>query len=258
MTTILLRTFLIYIFLNFMMRLMGKRQIGEMELTELITTLILSEIAAIPIENPDIPLSFTILPTVLIVSLEVILSFLKNKSRFLKHWFEGKPSFLIEKGVLNQKEFLRLRISMEEFMGKLRQQGRPGIDGIDYAILESNGQLSVIPYDNPFSKEETINNLPEEKEATSATTRAGNEKKRQNDEAGNPSYNGGIFHSLIVDGKIDEHLLGKMRKTMPWLLSQTAKVALEPKDIFYFGLNDKEEVHIIPKGENAPHHAFSS
>lgn len=144
MVSIAIRTLLIYIFLTFSLRVMGKRQLGELNVGELVSTLLISEIAAIPIADPDIPLLNAVIPLFLILSVEIILSTVKNKSQRLKNSFEGKPSYIIYKGRLLQKELSDNRISINELLSELRCQGIGDICEVEYAIIEQNGSLSVI------------------------------------------------------------------------------------------------------------------
>ena len=144
MPTVLIRTFIIYVLLLVSMKLMGKRQVGELELSELITTFMLSELAVIPISDKNIPLAYAVFPILLLLSLEVIFSFCITKINILKKLFYGKPSFLIAKGTVDQRELERLRISLDELLSELRQKDIADISDVDYAILEDNGKLSVI------------------------------------------------------------------------------------------------------------------
>lgn len=144
MVSIVIRTLIIYVLLTFTLRIMGKRQLGELNVGELVSTLLISEIAAIPIADPDIPLFNAIIPLFFILSLEIILSTLKNKSERLKNSFEGKPTYIIYKGRLLQKALSENRISINEFLAELRCQGIGDIDEVEYAIIEQNGSLSVI------------------------------------------------------------------------------------------------------------------
>ena len=144
MASIFFRVIIIYFILTLFLRIMGKRQVGELELSELVTTLLLSEIAALPIDDPDIPLSHAIVPILLIFSLEVIITYLKTKCNPLKRIFESKPVFIIEKGRINQGELAKNRISIGELLGELRIQGVANINDVYYAILEQNGKLSVV------------------------------------------------------------------------------------------------------------------
>ncbi len=151
MTSIFFRTAIIFIVLSLCMKLMGKREIGELEVGELVTTLLVSEICSIPIDDPDIPLMNAIIPVIFIVSCEVIISFIKNKSRRLKKIIDGSATFLIKKGSINQEALLDNRISIEEFFAAIRQNGVGSISDIEYCILEANGKISVIQKDCKFN-----------------------------------------------------------------------------------------------------------
>ena len=156
MISLFFRTMLFYAFLTLVLRLMGKRQVGEMEISELVTTLLLSEIAALPMQDTDIPILHAIVPILVIFSLEVIITFLKTKWNPLKKIFESKPVYLIKRGVLNQQELERNRISVNEFLGELRIQGVSSISDAYYAILEQDGKLSVVKRAKPGEVEKGL------------------------------------------------------------------------------------------------------
>ena len=113
MASIFFRIGIIYIVLTLAMKLMGKREIGELEVGELVTTLIISEICSIPIDDPDVPLMNAIIGVIFIVCAEIILSSIKNKSKRLKNIFDGESIFLIKNGKLQQKALRDNRISIE-------------------------------------------------------------------------------------------------------------------------------------------------
>ena len=144
MTSILVRTLIIYLLLSFSLRIMGKRQLGELDVSELVSTLLISEIASIPIDDPDIPLLNAIIPILFILSTEIILSTIKNKSERLKKTIEGKPEYIIYKGRLLQKVLDDNRISINELLSGLRSQGIGDIKKVYYATVEQNGVLSVL------------------------------------------------------------------------------------------------------------------
>ena len=144
MVSIAIRTLLIYVFLSVSLRVMGKRQLGELNVGELVSTLLISEIAAIPIADPDIPLLNAVIPLLLTLSVEIILSTIKNKSEKLKKSFEGTPTYIIYKGRLLQNELSENRISVNELLSELRCQNIGDIGEVEYAIIEQNGSLSVI------------------------------------------------------------------------------------------------------------------
>ena len=145
MVMIFTRTIIVYIFLVIAMRLTGKRQIGELQLSELITALLLSELAASPITNNNIPLSYAFVPILTLVCIEIINTFLVTKNVAARRFLDGVPNIIIKKGVLDQKELAKVRMSMEELFAELRLKDIYDISEVEYAILEQNGQLSVTP-----------------------------------------------------------------------------------------------------------------
>lgn len=151
MASIFIRTLIIYVFISIAIRIMGKRQIGELEVGELVSTLLVSEIAALPIADNDIPLLNALIPLLFIVSLEIIVSSVKNKSEKLKKYIDGEPIFIIYKGKLRQKALYDNRISVNEIICEMRTQGIGDINEVYYAILEQNGKLSVLKKDEEFS-----------------------------------------------------------------------------------------------------------
>ena len=157
MAAIFIRTIIIYILLSLSMKIMGKRQIGELDVSDLISTLLISELAAIPIDDPDIPLFNAIIPILFIATLEIIIPALKNKSNKLKRYVEGSPAFIIFKGKLLQETLRENRISINELLGEIRMQGIGDIRDIDYCILEQNGKISILKKAN--AKGNTANPL---------------------------------------------------------------------------------------------------
>ena len=144
MSIILSRAFIFYILLTFMMKLMGKRQIGEMELSELVTTVLLSELAVFPVTDTDIPLIHGLLPVLLISSLEVIISFACQRSKKLMVLLNGNPILLYEKGNFVDKNLIKTRISAEDVETQVRTNGFKDLNEVDKVILERNGKMSVL------------------------------------------------------------------------------------------------------------------
>lgn len=144
MSSIFFRTVIIYALLSLSMKLMGKRQIGELEAGELISALLISEICSIPIDDPDIPLLNALIPVLFIVSAEIIISFYKNKSTKLKKIFDGEPIYIIKDGKIDQEVLKENRISTEELYTSIRQNGYCSLSEISACILEPNGKISVL------------------------------------------------------------------------------------------------------------------
>lgn len=144
MLSIVIRTVILYILLSFSLRITGKRQLGELDVSELVSTLLISEIASIPIDDPDIPMLNAIIPILLIASIEIIISAVKNRSEKLKAIVEGTPDYIIYKGRILQQRLYDNRISINELLSELRSQGIGNICEVEYAILEQSGSLSVM------------------------------------------------------------------------------------------------------------------
>lgn len=151
MASIFVRTIFIYLFLSISLKIMGKRQLGELDIAELVSTLVISEVAAIPVADPDIPIMNAIVPVLLIVCLEIILSSAKNKHEKFKKYVEGDPIFLIYKGEVQQRALAKNRISINELLSEMRMQGIGEIKDAYYAILEQNGKISVFKKEDGFA-----------------------------------------------------------------------------------------------------------
>ena len=145
MVTILFRTLVVYFALIVTMRLMGKRQIGELEVTDLVTTLLLSEIASLPITNHEIPVSHAVIPMVILLILEMGSSLILVHFPKLRNLVSAKPTVIIHKGKVRPRALDSLRISIDELMSEIRQQGLTDLGQVETAILEKNGKLTVLP-----------------------------------------------------------------------------------------------------------------
>ncbi len=140
------RTILLYAVLLVCMRLMGKRQIGQMEPSEFVVAMLVADLAAIPMQDMAIPLYTGLVPMVTVLSAELILAALCLRSVRLRKLLCGKPVILIENGRILQKNLRRTRVTLDELTGHLREKDILDIRTVQYAILETNGNLSVFPY----------------------------------------------------------------------------------------------------------------
>ena len=221
MLTVFMRTFIVYTTLIIAMRLMGKRQIGELEVSELVTTFMLSELATTPIQNLDIPVIHAVIPIVILLFIEVLTSVVLIKIPFLKSIVSARPSILIRDGKIDQKELKSNRISLEELMSELRSGQCTSISDVSYAILEKNGKLTIIP------------------KAKSSPPTA--------DDLGIKPQESGILHLLIIDGKICENNLKVSGKSRRWLEKEISKLPCPMKNIYFFGIDDAERITLVKK-----------
>jgi uncharacterized membrane protein YcaP (DUF421 family) len=225
MVTVYIRTLIIYIILISAMRLMGKRQIGELQVAELVTTLMISELAVIPMQNTDTPVAYSVIPIVLLLSIEVISSFVLTKCAKLRSIFHGKPSIIILRGKLIQSELSRLRINLNELLSELRLKDISDIDDVEYAILEENGKLSV------FTKREKNNFTPAD--------------------AGLKPEENGIAHAVIIDGSVSDINLALAQKDRRWLDKYLKENNYLISDVFMMTVDDAGKINVIKRDKDA-------
>jgi len=209
LTTILLRTVFFYFFVVLAYRIMGKREIGQLGIVDLIVSIMMAELAVISIENYKEPITYAIIPIVILILLEVTLAFVSIKSRRFRSFFSGKPSLIISNGALNYKEMIKQRYSMDDLLLHLRQKEIKSIAEIEYAFLESNGKLSIFKYN--FLKIKSDYPMP-----------------------------------VIVDGSIQVGALKEIKKSTSWLTHELHKKELKITDIFY-AFYKRKTLYIIRK-----------
>lgn len=146
MAIVFLRTLIVFFVIIFFMRIMGKRQLGELEPSELVVAVLISDLSAHPLQDIGIPLLNGLIPAATLLSLELLISGLTMRSSFLQKLICGKPSILVENGEIIQSEMRKNRFTLEELHEELRSKGIVDIATIQYAILETNGTLNIIPY----------------------------------------------------------------------------------------------------------------
>ncbi len=145
MFTTFIRTVIMYFFVVLTLRLLGKRQIGELEPSELVVTIVISEVAALPIQDTSQSLVNSLVVIFLLLILEVLLSFSAYKSFSARKLFYGTPSVFYEKGIINQKEMKKQRFNLNDLMECVRNTGATSLSEVDFVIMETNGNVSVIP-----------------------------------------------------------------------------------------------------------------
>ncbi len=146
MKEIIVRFIIVYFFVIFSLKLIGKRQIGEMQTSELVAAFFISELATFAVTSKNHPLYFGLIPIVLMVLIELLVSFLALKIPIIKRLFDFSPSVLIRDGEVLEHEMQKNRVTLDELFSLLRLNGYYDLSKVRFAILEPNGQLSVIPY----------------------------------------------------------------------------------------------------------------
>ena len=206
------RTVLFYAVLILVVRLMGKRQLGQLEPSEFVVTMLVANLAAIPLEQTDFPLHSGLLPIFTVLGLELLLTFLSLRSITFRKLLCGKPVILIENGNILQRNLKHARLSLDELTSKLREKDVLDLKAVQYAILETGGNLSVFPY-------------PKEKPASAKE--AGIQVKRQS-----------IPLTIVSDGAVDETWLRRVLTEKRATVKQTYLLTVDGNDKILFYKKD--------------------
>ena len=221
MLIVFIRTILIYLLLLLAMRLMGKRQIGELEVTDLVTTLLISEIASLPITNHEIPVLAAIIPMITLLVLEVLSSWILIRFPRLRVLVSATPTVIIHHGILSQSALRELRLSPEELMSEIRQQGLTELSQVECAILEKNGKLTILP----------------KSEFTQPTVEQLKLKAPQDE----------LMHIVYCNGVYSKKGLELIGKDQKWLDRQLFLRKLEPTDLFCVTANESGKLFWLKK-----------
>ncbi|MHB1314833.1 MAG: DUF421 domain-containing protein [Christensenellales bacterium] len=200
------------------MRLMGKRQIGQLQPFEFVLALIVANLAAIPIASTSIPIFYGIIPVVTLFLLHTAFSYLSMKSDRFRAMLCGKPIIVIERGKILCDELRKLNYNLSDLMEQLRVNNIMDLADVDYAILETNGNLSVL----------------EKKEAQKATV---------GDLKGGKEY-GGLPLPIVKDGKIQHENLNKRNWDKTWIVDQLKGLGILQKDVFVATLDDNGSMYL--------------
>ena len=146
MFIVIIRTIVLYLLIIVGIRLLGKRQVGELEPSELVLALIIADLASVPMQDNGIPLSAGVIPIVTLLAVATILSLLTVRFLRFRALLCGKPSIVVENGVVQESELRKNRVTIDELLEELRGQGYADFKSVKFAVLETNGKLSVLPY----------------------------------------------------------------------------------------------------------------
>ena len=225
MFTGLIRTIILYILIIAGVRLMGKRQVGELEPSELVLTLIIADLASVPMQDYGIPLLTGVVPILTLLAVTMILSVLTMKSVRFRALLCGRPSMVIQNGTLVQGEMAKTRLTVDELLEELRIKGYTDISQIKSAILETNGQLSVLPCAN--QKPPTARDL-----------------KVSVEEAGLPRV-------VVSDGHLLERNLKALGHDRPWLDKQLAQRGCKDLSTVFLLLVDEADAVYFARKEGS-------
>ena len=200
---VIYRTLFFYIFILIIYRLMGKREIGQLSIIDLVVSILIAELVAISIENHQEGLMLTVVPILILVLLEIIAAVISIKSNKVRNILEGKPSLIINKGKINYKEMVKQRYTLDDLLLELRYKSIKSIEDVEYAILENNGKLSIFKYN--FLKLNTTTPFP-----------------------------------IILDGVIQKDTLKYLKKNEKWVYELLEKERVVLQDVFYAFYKNKK------------------
>ena len=206
---IFLRTIFFYFFIFGIYRLMGKREVGQLGIIDLIVSILIAELAMISIEDLSNNLFHSIIPILTLTFLQIILAYFSLKKPKFRIFLDGNPSLIIKNGKVNFREMTKQKYNLDDLLSQLREKGYKSIEEIEYAILESNGTLSVFPFEN------------------------------------NNSY---LPLPLILDSKIQEDTLKHLHKDTKWVMNLLNKKNINIEEVFYAFYKDKN-IFIIKNGD---------
>ena len=216
-----LRTIILYLVLIAVIRLMGKRQIGQMEPSEFVVTMLVANLASIPMQDEGISLASGLVPILTVLGIELVLSQLSLQSIRFRKLLCGKPVILIENGNSLQENLRKTRVTLDELTGHLREKDVLDLTTVQYAILETNGNLSVFPY-------------PKEKPATAGDAGVQTEKQY-------------LPLTIISDGKLLQENLKKAGKDLPWLHKTLKKQNCLLKDTWLLTVDGADNIVFLQK-----------
>lgn len=198
---VLERTVLFYIIITLMYRFMGKREIGQLGIVDLIVSILIAELAAISIDNREESVFLSIIPILVLGLIQIGMSYISLKHAKVRDAFDGTPSVMINRGIVNFKEMVRQRYNIDDLLTQLREQHIRTIEEVDYAVLESSGKLSVF--------------------------------QKKNNKFGDYPL------PLILDGEIQKDTLIQIKKTKKWVENALKEEGVAIEDVFYAFYKDK-------------------
>ncbi|WP_070120781.1 DUF421 domain-containing protein [Bacillus marinisedimentorum] len=220
LTMIGLRTLLLYAVIVLIFRLMGKREIGELSIIDLVVFIMLAEIAVLSIEDPKVPLINTFIPMAVLLMLQFSTSYLSLKSKTLRDILDGRPTVLIENGKIREKEMKKQRYNFNDLLVQLREQQVKDIADVEFAILEPSGKLSV------FEKEQSSSDDQSKKTVVDFPV------------------------PLIVDGKVSGNNLKRAKRDLIWLRETIRQEGFDNiEDVSYCSIDEQGNIYIDEKDE---------
>ncbi|OAB40718.1 DUF421 domain-containing protein [Paenibacillus antarcticus] len=237
-TNHILRTLLMYFVIYITIRIMGKREIGKLSVFDLVISIMIAEIAVFVVEDVKRPVMEGIIPMATLVILQIIIAKISLKNRRLRLLFDGKPTVLISNGKIHREAMKKQRYNLDDLMLQIRQKDIDNIADVEFAILETTGQLTVLSKDSNSAEESSF------KSSLVRRNSRVNSRRRILVPAGKLT-NQGVPVPLIMDGRVQDENLHLIKKTRFWLKNQIlAKGASDFKDVFLCSIDHNNHIYI--------------
>lgn len=218
MVLVILRTLILFAAVFLVLRIMGKREIGQLQPYELVIIIMISELAAVPMEDIDIPIMRGLIPIFILFAMQVSLAFVSMKSERARGVICGKPSILIANSRIDETEMVRQRYNINDLLEQLRSKNAPNIADVEFAVLETSGQLSVILKSQKRPAEPGDFNLSTKYE--------------------------GLPTTLIIDGHIIHENLKKIGLTVEWIRGELGNLGiLSPADVLFASIDTEGKLY---------------
>ena len=208
---VIIRTVFFYVFVLIIFRLMGKREIGELSIQDLVVSLLIAELVAISIENYKDSMLLTVIPILILLFFEVAAGYLSLRFNKFRNIIDGKPALIVNRGIINYKEMMKQRYSLDDLLLELRNNNIKNLKDVEYAVLENSGKLNIFKYS--FLGFDSANPFP-----------------------------------LILDGVIQKDTLAYIEKDESWINDYLVTNNLKKEDIFYAFYKNKQ-IYIIKRNE---------
>ncbi|MFB4163779.1 DUF421 domain-containing protein [Alteribacillus sp. JSM 102045] len=213
--TIVLRTLLVYMILLIILRVMGKREIGELSVIDFVVAIMIAELAVVSIENVKIPIFEAFTPIIVLSIIQIVLAYLSLKSPKLRHLIDGKPTVLIKDGKIDEKEMKKQRYNFDDLLMQIRENNVKDVSDVEFAILEPSGELSVFEKQKEEDEQERSYPIP-----------------------------------LVIDGEMQMEQLERAKKDELWLRRELRKAGIDSlKSVSYCVLQENGILYIDLKDE---------
>nr|WP_082631264.1 DUF421 domain-containing protein [Gracilibacillus massiliensis] len=217
MLMLIFRTFFYYVIVVIIFRLMGKREVGELSLLDIVVYIMIAEIAVLTIEDLDIFFGYGLIPMIVLLLIQRLTAWISLKSPLFRTWFEGKPSIIIAQGKIDEYQMKKNRFNFDDLLQQLRENGTESIKDVSYAILEPSGKLSIIERVNQSKIQGKIN---------------------------------GLVLPLVVDGRVQDKALTELGESEAWLLAELKKRGYDKiNEVSFCSIDVNDEWYVDKKNE---------